>query len=141
MFLNDYVYSFVCMHLHTWTHLHISFHVCIVCVVCMHVCTCECGYWRSMLGFFNHFPPYILRRGVSLNLELASFPGLNMASKSPGSVCLHLLSTKTVGSHHHAAFYMDVGIKLRPFVLAWQTLYRLSHPPRSHHNCLQGRWL
>lgn len=83
MFLNDYSYSCVCICLYMCTHLHVSVHVCIVCVVYM--CTCKCGHWRMMLSIFNHFPPYILRQGLSLDLDLSNFTGLSLASGSSPS--------------------------------------------------------
>lgn len=85
MFLNDYFYSCVCMYLYMCTYLQVSVHVCIVCVVYMHMCTCECGHWRMMLGIFNHSPPYILRQGLSLDLDLSNFTELSLTSESPPS--------------------------------------------------------
>lgn len=85
MLLNDYFYSSVCMYLYMCTHLHVSVHVCIMCIVYMRMCTCECGHWRMMMGIFNPFPPYILRQGLSLDLDLSNFTGLSLASESPPS--------------------------------------------------------
>lgn len=136
MFLNDYFYSCVCMYLYMCTYLQVSVHVCIVCVVYMHMCTCECGHWRMMLGIFNHSPPYILRQGLSLDLDLSNFTGLSLTSESPPS------------SQHRdrrvtppCCFFLDVGSKLRSLMPAWRTLSQLSHFPRFRHSCLQGRWL
>lgn len=80
------IFIHVCACICTCVHIYKLVFMYASCV--LYICICahdECGQWRMMLGIFNYSPPYILRQGLSLDLDLSNFTGLSLTSESPPS--------------------------------------------------------
>lgn len=120
-------------HVFVW-RVRMCAHVCVHLGACVYI-ACSCGDQKSRAGRVSHSvsPPYSLRQGLTLNLELTKSITLTSPPRFP-CLCLSSSEIKIMGHFTPGTLFMDTGDPNSGTHAAEQGPYQLSLLPRPTRN-------
>lgn len=108
------LFSCMCICMLVFTHLHVA-----------------CGSQKIMSGFPSHFPLYLLKQGLLLNLKLMD--SSKLATQIAWGFPSCFLSIGIIGGlHAHLAIRWVLGSQTQVLMFTWQELCLLNHLTNSH---------